>query len=445
MNLRAPVFVLAAVLMLSSCQKDVDPNDVLDADLLNAITESSGGEGVMAFVLPDSDDFDNIPQDPLNPLTAEKVELGRFLFHETHLGINSKYQEGEYTYSCASCHHAGGGFQANRVQGIGDGGIGYGHSGEGRQPNPIYELDSLDVQPIRTPTAMNSAYQQVQLWNGQFGATGMNTGTDAQWTPGTPKETNVLGFEGVEIQAIAGLKVHRMVVDADYIANSPYKAMFDAAFGYIDESERYTRTTAGLAIAAYERTILANQSPWQKYLRGNLNVLSDAEKRGAIVFFEKGNCDACHTGPALNSMAFYALGMDDLDGPGVYGSVDAATEKGRGGFTGNPADDFKFKVPTLYNLVDSKFYGHGGTFRSVKEVIEYKNNATASNAMVPQSQLAAEFQPLGLTETEIEDLTVFLESALRDPDLYRYEPHMLPSGYCFPNNDPASQSDLGCN
>ena len=445
MNLRAPIFILAAILTLSSCQKDTDPNDVLDADLLNAITANSGGEGVSAFILPSSDDFANIPQDPLNPITAEKVELGRFLFHETHLATNNKYEEGEHTFSCASCHHAAGGFQANRVQGIGDGGIGFGQAGEGRTIHPTYSIDSLDVQPIRTPTALNAAYQQVHLWNGQFGATGMNTGTESQWTEGTPKAVNALGFEGVETQAIAGLTVHRMVIDPDYISTSDYKALFDAAFGYLSPGERYTATTAGLAIAAYERTILANQSPWQDYLKGNLNALSDAEKRGAILFFEKGECASCHTGPALNSMSFHALGMDDLDGPGVYGSVDVATEKGRGGFTGKEEDNFKFKTPTLYNLINSPFYGHGGTFRSVKEVIEYKNEAIPSNPLVPLAQLADGFKPLGLTETEIEDLTVFIESSLNDRNLFRYEPATLPSGYCFPNNDNISQLDLGCN
>ncbi|MEO1713145.1 MAG: cytochrome c peroxidase, partial [Bacteroidota bacterium] len=410
MNFRAPIFILAAILTLASCQKDPDSNDVLDADLLNAVTANSGGEGVAAFILPASEDFANIPQDPLNPITAEKVELGRFLFHETHLATGNKYEEGKHSFSCASCHHAAGGFQANRVQGIGDGGIGFGQAGEGRTPNPLYSLDSLDVQPIRTPTALNAAYQQVHLWNGQFGATGMNTGTESQWTAGTPKAVNALGFEGVETQAIAGLTVHRIIIDQDYITSTEYKALFDAAFGYLAPNERYTTTTAGLAIAAYERTILANQSPWQSYLRGNLAALTDAEKRGAILFFTKGECASCHTGPALNSMSFHALGMDDLDGPGVYGSVDVATEKGRGGFTGKEEDNFKFKTPTLYNLINSPFYGHGGTFRSVKEVIEYKNEAIPSNPLVPLAQLADDFRPLGLTETEIEDMTLFIES-----------------------------------
>ena len=59
------------------------------------------------------------------------------------------------------------------MQGIADGGLGYGVRGEGRHPNPVYDTDSLDVQPIRSPSILNAAYQEVQLWNGQFGAHGL--------------------------------------------------------------------------------------------------------------------------------------------------------------------------------------------------------------------------------------------------------------------------------
>ncbi len=118
---------------------------------------------------------------------------------------------------------------------------------------------------------------------------------------------------------------------------------------------------------------------------------------------------------------------------------------GRGGFTQRPEDMFKFKVPQLYNLMNSPFYGHGGNFNSVREVIEYKNNAVAQNPNVPNGQLSPHFKPLNLTEAEISALVEFIESGLYDPDLKRYEPTHLPSNNCFPNNDAQSQTDLGCN
>ena len=68
---------------------------------------------------------------------------------------------------------------------------------------------------------LNVAYQKVMLWNGQFGATSVNTGTESQWTADTPIETNFLGFEGLETQAIAGLGVHRMKVNPEFFTKYP--------------------------------------------------------------------------------------------------------------------------------------------------------------------------------------------------------------------------------
>lgn len=438
--------VILTCVALAACSPEEDINGAALDMLLEETMEVAGGKN--SFVLPASDNFTQIPQDPQNALTSAKVELGKLLFHETAIGMNPRIHAGMQTFSCASCHHAAAGFQAGIRQGIGEGGVGFGVNGEGRRNAANYPLDSLDVQPLRTPSAMNTAYQQVMLWNGQFGAKGMNEGTEANWTAGTPIATNHLGFEGVETQAIAGLGVHRMEVIENYIDSLGYGDRFQEAFPGMSASERYTLKATGLAIAAYERTILANEAPFQKWLAGDQNAMTDTEKKGAILFFGKAACVSCHRGPALNSMAFYALGMDDLNGPGVYGTEgDGANNanKGRGGFTGLEEDMYKFKVPQLYNLTDSRFYGHGGSFESVKEVIEYKNNAMASNPKVPQVQLAEDFVPLGLNSQEIDELVTFIESALRDPYLSRYQPQSLPSNNCFPNADLQSKIDLGCN
>lgn len=442
------LFIFIAILTFAQCKKDnvVTKND-LDETLTQLIKDASPNGSLSFFVLPSSSDYASIPQDPSNPLNDAKVQLGRFLFHETHLAEGAKYVSGFHTYSCATCHHPEAGFQAGIRQAISDGGIGFGYKGEGRIPNPDYPLDSMDVQPIRTPSNLNSAFQEVTLWNGQFGGTGMNLGTEASWTAKTPKETNLLGYEGLETQAIAGLNVHRMVLSRSWIESmSIYKELFDAAFPDQLENSRYHRITAGLAIAAYERTLLADQAPFQKWLQGDVSALSTEEKEGATLFFGKANCVTCHTGPALNSMAFYALGIDDLEGSGVYGNFEEdKTNFGRGGFTGKEEDMFKFKVPQLYNLADVNFFGHGGTFKSLEEIIEYKNVAQPTNQNVPASQLAKEFQPLGLTPKEVQALASFIRNGLFDSNLKRYVPQTLPSGYCFPNNDLQSKADMGCN
>jgi cytochrome c peroxidase len=395
--------------------------------------------------LPESSQFDLIPQDPKNPITKEKVALGGFLFHETALSIDAKEPGNKKTFSCASCHHAAAGFQAGTFQGIGEGGVGFGLRGEGRTPASL--LIDVDVQPVRSPSAMNGAYQPNQLWNGQFGATHLNKGTESNWVEGTPIATNKLGFEGLETQAIAGMSVHRLNINEEILKMGAYRNLFDVVFPEVPVHERYTKFTAGLAIAAYERTLLSNKAPFQEYLRGNLNALSEQEKQGAILFFGKAQCVSCHSGPALNSMQFAAIGMGDLvdcPEPTVKTKTNDPANLGRGGFTKNPEDNFKFKVPQLYNLKDSPFYGHGSSFRSVKDVLVYKNKAIRENNNVPESQLDERFKPLHLSLDEINALEAFLVNGLYDPKLKRFVPQSLPSGLCYPNADIQSRIDMDC-
>ena len=441
------LFVAGAVILFASCNNDdyTPIESSLDLQLNDLLDEASNGEGKSFFTLPESDDFTNIPQDPLNPLTPEKVALGKLLMHETATGGNPQIAEMKNTYSCASCHQAAAGFAASLRQGVGECGTGFGIKGEGRIINPNVPIENVDLQPIKSPTVLNVAYQDVMLWNGQFGGTGTNAGTEAGWT-NIPE--NNLGLEGVEVQAIKGQGVHRLLIDEEFVNTYGYKSLFDAAFPDSPEAERYTTHNAALAIAAYERTLLANQSPWQEWLNGDLQALNNTEKRGAILFFSKGKCYECHTGPALNDKNFYAFGMGDFDDSDKAVVLDDAgfinVKKGRGGFTKNAADDYKFKTPTLYNVIDNGFYGHGGTFTSVKDVIKYKNDGVPESAEVPAGQLAPQFGTTNLTASEIDDLTAFIENGLRDPNLTRYVPENLPSNFCFPNNDAESRTDLGC-
>ena len=413
------VLMAAMAIALIGCGSD----DNLDDQMEDLLIETADNDELAFFTMPASDDLAAIPEDPNNPLSTAKVDLGQLLYHETALGTEPKVPGNEGTYSCATCHHAAAGFMAGVVQGISDGGSGFGQKGEGRVPNTAYDLMDLDVQPLRTPTALNGAYQESMLWNGQFGATGPNVGTEAQWTVGTPIETNNLGYQGLEIQAIAGLSVHRMGDIENSIAatNTTYTDLFAQAF----PGEPINTETAGLAIAAYERTLLASEAPFQRWLRGERDAMTDAQKRGAVLFFGSAGCVACHTGPALNSMTFHALGMADMDPtlPGVYGDipVDEGASLGRGGFTAVAADNYKFKTPQLYNLTDSPFYGHGGTFTTVRQVIDYKNKADPDRSAA-DGQLATEFVALGLEDDELADLVEFIEKGLYDP-----QPDPLPA------------------
>jgi cytochrome c peroxidase len=438
--------LLVSLSFLTSCSIeyrdtyiDMDIEGTELKDQINNVTS------LTALQLLRDNSLASIPQDPKNPITQAKIDLGKLLFHETGLALNPNQSEGMNTYSCASCHHAKAGFQSGMKQGIGEGGSGFGLLGEARKMAATYDATTIDIQPIRSPTILNTAFQDVMLWNGQFGGTKTNAGTDAEWTEGTPKETNNLGFEGIETQAIAGLDVHRLKCDPEMIRNNPtYKTLFDEAYPNSSENERYSKLNGALAIAAYERIVVASEAPFQKWLHGQDDAINTSQKKGAKIFFGKGKCYTCHSGPGLNGMEFHALGMNDLSGSNTHGTVDEGTKKGRGGFTKNPEDDYKFKTPTLYNLKDLNFLGHGGSLRSVREVIEYKNNAIAENSEVPPSQLSNEFEPLGLTNEEIGQLTSFVENGLHDPNLDRYVPESLPTGQCFPNADMASKADMGC-
>lgn len=405
---------------------------------------------VTYYALPLSNDYDNIPSDPQNPITKEKVALGKLIFHET--GITAGITDMKNTYSCASCHHAKAGFKAGVAQGIGEGGEGFGQAGESR--TVVEGLDQMaDVQPIASPTVLNTAYQEVMAWNGQFGNQEdglVNAGLPVtQLMPDdTPKAANRFGLSGLETQVIAGSDVHRLdVSDTSILQTHPtYTALFEAAFPYGYDS---LAIAAAKAVAAYERTVLANQAPFQRWLQGDNHAMSAEQIAGARVFFGTGQCVSCHTGPGLSSPVdaiadnlFMSIGFGDLDlNRDIIGIVPENVRLGRGGFTGIAMDNYRFKVPTLYNLKDTAIFGHGATFSSIEEVVDYK---IAGVPQVANANLDHRFMPLLLSEQERADLIAFLSDALYDDNLERYTAQSLPTTLCPINNDTVSRAELGC-
>jgi len=430
-----------------------DPVAELSEEVRALVSSAAPTNNTDYYVIPESDDFNVIPQDPMNPMSAEKVALGKLLFHDpifSTVGLTDRVG----TWSCASCHHARAGFKSGVVQGISEGGEGFGRFGETRVLADDVDPNNADVQPLTSPTILNAAFQAVMIWNGQFGnaindIVNVGIPTERLATLGTPKEANLEGLSGIETQVIAGTGVHHLNMDAGSAleTNADYKALFDAAFpGATD----YARS-AVLAIGAYERSVLANRAPFQLWLRGNETAMTETQLRGAKVFFGEGSCTSCHQGPALSSPVgataeeiFFAIGFADLDQNTIIGTVGDADRLGRGGLTGEISDNYRFKIPQLYNLADSPVFGHGGTFASVREVLEYKN-VGEPQADIPAEALDSRFVRLDLSVEQLDDLTVFIEEALRDPDLLRYEPTSVPSGLCIINNDDTSRSDLGCN
>lgn len=432
------ITLMLSVVALMSCAHETP--DTLDQELQSVIGDKT------RFILPASYDFSRIPQSPSNPLTPEKVALGNMLFFEPAFANEAKHPTSRGTFTCSTCHVVESGFRPGRMQGIADGAVGYGTIGEKRHKSVYYADQDVDAQGARPLSVLNVAFVENTMWNGSFGHTGPNASTREAWgVTDVFTKLNELELGALEGQNIAGLEVHRMMYNKDNITKNKYKKMFDDAFPDMPEEERYSRKGASFAISAYLRTLLTNEAPFQRWLKGETSAMSEQEKRGGILFFRKAGCVNCHNGPNLGSMQFAALGVDDLfEHGGIKTDINDARNKGRGGFTLKAEDLYKFRVPQLYNLGDSGPYFHGASKNTLEEVVRYFNEAKPENDRVPASQISPLFRPLHLTEEEVKDLTAFLEKSLRDPNLQRYKPGHVLSGMCFPNNDLESQIDLDC-
>lgn len=440
-------WTIPVIFLFSSCVTE-HTADPLDVELERKLLRLSPSKSLEDFQVPQRDDYENIPAGIGNPITKEKVELGKMLFFETALARNPEKPEGWETYSCSSCHLPTAGFMPGSPQGIADGAWGYGHNGESRGMIDEYDETEIDAQGARPLSMIGSAYVTNSMWSGHFGARFANEGTEEHWGAEYDpiSEINHTGLDGLEAQNIEGTELHRMEVDEYVLDTLGYREMFDAAFYDWPDNARYGREALSFALSAYIRSILPYEAPYQKWLRGDKKALTDQQKRGAILFFGDAGCYRCHQGPGLNNNTFHAVGVNDLcDIGGLNTEADDRRNLGRGSFTNQPEDMYAFKVPQLYNLKDSPFYFHGSSHYSLRSVVEYFNNGVAENPRVPQENISSFFHALNMTEEEMDDLTEFLEDGLLDKSLRSYMPEEVLSGNCFPNNDPISQQQLGCN
>lgn len=437
---------LAAAVYFLSCTHEQQ----LDFKLEQELDQHSQTGSYEWYIMPESDDYASLPnQDPKNPVTEAKVRLGNLLFFETGLALENKYPSSKIAYSCSSCHVPSQGFTAGRFQGVADGAIGFGDHGEGRTKHPQYDGSEVDAQGARPLPVINLTYVTNALWAGSFGSFDVNEGTESVWSQDTLIEINYKGLMGLEANNARALAVHRQVVNKAVTDSLGYTAMFDEAFPEIPVDQRYTRLTASFAIAAYFRTILTNEAPFQKWLRGDKNAMTDQQKNGALLFLGKAGCVSCHNSPSFNSVPhqFFALGVNDLYQSGFDVFRTGPTDNrvnGRGGFTKREEDLYKFKVPQLYNMKNIGFYFHGASKTSLRQVVEYFNNGIPENPNVPAEKVTALLRPLNLTNEEMEDLVEFLENGLFDPNMERYQPESTKSNFCFPNNDPLSRIEMGC-
>jgi len=236
-----------------------------------------------------------------------------------------------------------------------------------------------------------------------------------------------------------------------------YVALFQDAFHDVDAAGDITFVHVANAIAQFEaRTFKAVNSPFDRYLAGDKDAMSAQQKRGLDLFLNEEGCAFCHSGPLQTDHKFHSIAMPQI-GPGKGDGVDGREDFGRERVTGDPADRYRFRTPSLRNVLLTAPYGHVGAFNVIRnQVRHYRDTAESlrnydpTQAVLPSrpdldaldfaalsqpavvEAIAAVTQPpvQEIDDEEVEDLVAFL-GALTDPDsldLRHIVPPRVPSG-----------------
>jgi cytochrome c peroxidase len=315
-------------------------------------------------------------------------------------------------------------------------------------------LDALDSVARNAPAVLGAAFNNRLLMGGFAGE------PDA-----SPGGLNPFNFPAQESVALLLLDAHRMLdfQSAELQKFATYRKLFQDAFpeeaaqadAKGDLNLLINDITVLRATATFMRTAVTRDTPWDRFLAGDDRALSSKQRRGAKLFFTKADeggagCYSCHSGPMLNKQAndpdlagvgqfveenFYNLGLGDhpLQALNRLARKDPNfLDDGRREITGRGDDAFKFRVLTLRQLKDARFFFHNGSFTSVRGVVQYFNAGVPQNAMSgAASTLTTRFtnprgtgspRGLGLSDDQVDDLTDFVENGLYDPAFVRFEP-----------------------
>ena len=275
-----------------------------------------------------------------NPQTPEKVDLGRILFFDQRV-LNG-------TAACATCHDPANGWS----------------DGLPRSRGPKGELDR------NAPSLFNAAYEDLPSWAGD------------EWS---------LEQHNADAIKFFGTSVPEMVRTLATIPE--YRDRFGRVFAGDISFDNVIR-----AMAAFERSLLAFDAPYDRFRAGDASALSRRQQDGLALFMGRAGCSACHTPPLFTDAGFHALGVPQV-GP-------AATDPGRFAVTGDERDRAAFRTPTLRNVALTGPYMHDGVFTTLDDVIAFYN---AGGGTVPGST-GAEIGPLRLNKEEQESLVAFLEA-----------------------------------
>jgi cytochrome c peroxidase len=247
-----------------------------------------------------------------NTDTVEQINLGKRLYFETSLSIN-------HTQSCNSCHN------------ITNGGAGV--------DQLTASIGALGVTGTRNaPATWNAGLHVAQFWDGRA----KTLEEQAKFPIFNPKEMAMDSEKDVIFR----------------LNNASYLAGFKAAFP--NQKSPITIDNISIALASFQRTLITRDR-FDLYLAGNLNAINTKEKNGLVVFIEKG-CVACHNGSVLGGQLFMKMG--------IVHPYPNKIDKGVAQVTGNAADNYFFKVPSLRNILKTAPYFHDGAAKTIEQAIE---------------------------------------------------------------------------
>jgi cytochrome c peroxidase len=374
-----------------------------------------------AFAPRPSAQFPPVPVPAANPMTPDKVNLGKALFWDEQLSSTR-------TVACGTCHQprAGGGdpraaFSVNPGPDLtfgtpddvrGSFGVPL-RTAAGTYVKSLFGLD-VQVTGRNSPSAINAAFNNEQFWDGREAGvfndplTGANVlpsrGSLENQAKGPPASDVEMAHQGRDWQQaadqIAAAKPLALATNIPpalqaWIGTKSYPELFQLVFG----DPAVTPARILLAIATYERTLISDQSPLDRFNIGQTNALSPLEKMGLDVFTGVGRCNICHDGPLLRNGNYANIGVRPI-----------AEDPGRFKVTNDPRDLGKFKVPDLHNVgLRTRFFHNGGA-ASLAEVVEFYDRGGDFDENKDPAM-----GPLFLTDQEKQALVAFLQTGLTDP------------------------------
>lgn len=302
-----------------------------------------------------------IPAD--NPMTVAGVDLGRHLFYDPILSIDS-------TMSCASCHLPEASFSDNLAI----------SRGVDNVPGKRSSMSLLNV----------ALYNRGLFWDGR-----VQTLEDQALAPvETPHELNN-SWEEVEDRLQK---------------NESYQEKFRKAFG-IEKNTDITKELTVKAIAQFERIMISKGTAKYDRVELGLDVYTDEELLGRDLYFDENQfvpdaeCGHCHSVPLMTSNDYFNNGLDEAP------TMTEFSDLGRGKVTGLLIDNGKFRAPTLRNIVYTAPYMHDGRFQTLEEVIEHYNSGGKKSPNKDPLIL-----PLNLTKEHKEALIAFIMT-MQEPDI----------------------------